>query len=383
MNHMKILQTITTLNKSWGGPSSCTYNLVKGLNELGTSTDVLALKSDDPSDLIGTDKFIKYVDWDIRTPLFISHSYGNFLYRNTKNYDIIHANTIWLWTTHQACKAAKREKKHLIVSPHGMLYPQALKVSAWKKKIISPLFLRKDLESADVIHVTSEAEAGFVRDYGLKNQLALIPNGLILDSDPPKHNHLHDDKIRFGFVGRINRIKNIDLLIEAWHQLGSITDNAELVIVGKDDEKYETELRQYVKLHHLNNVIFTGFMSGDKLWDTIRSFDCLVLPSKSENFGMVVTEALIRCVPVIASKGTPWKDLVTFECGSWCEPTVGDIAQNIAEFLKRSNEERERMGINGFNLVESKYTINKVAANMSHLYGWMLGNESKPDFIID
>ena len=177
---MKILHTITTLNKSWGGPSSCTYNLVKGLNGIGVATDVLALKSNDPNDLIGTDPFIRYADWDIRTPLFVSKSYGDFLKCHADKYDLIHGNTIWLWTTHQACRTALKNRKPLVLSPHGMLYPQALKVSAWKKKIISPLFLRNDLRQADVIHVTSEQEAEHVRGYGLKNPIALIPNGLLL-----------------------------------------------------------------------------------------------------------------------------------------------------------------------------------------------------------
>lgn len=380
---MKILHTITTLNKSWGGPSSCTYNLVKGLNGIGVKTDVLALKSNDPQDLIGTDPFIRYADWDIRTPLYISKSYGDFLKGHADEYDIIHGNTIWLWTTHQACRAALKNRKPLVLSPHGMLYPQALKVSAWKKKIISPLFLRNDLRHADVLHVTSEQEAEHVRDFGLKNPIALIPNGLLVQEKPTLHDHTHNGKLRFGFVGRINRIKNLDLLFEVWNKLGELTSNAELVIIGKDDDVFETELRRYAKANSLNNIHFEGFLSGKKLWDAVSSLDCLVLPSKSENFGMVVTEALVRQVPVIASKGTPWRDLESYNCGIWCDSTINEMTQSIGRMITLTGDERKLMGERGRKLVIEKYTIDKIASHMRDLYSWILGEGSRPEFIID
>lgn len=380
---MRILHTITTLNKSWGGPSSCTYNLVKGLNGIGVATDVLALKSNDPNDLIGTDPFIRYADWDIRTPLFVSKSYGGFLKCHADEYDLIHGNTIWLWTTHQACRAALKYRKPLVLSPHGMLYPQALKVSAWKKKIVAPLFLRNDLRQADVIHVTSEQEAEHVRGYGLKNPIALIPNGLLLQDKPKLHDHGHEGRLRIGFVGRINRIKNLDLLFEAWNNLGDLTSNVDLVIIGKDDEAYEMELRRYAETNSLTNIHFEGFLSGMELWDAVSSLDCLILPSKSENFGMVVTEALVRQVPVIASKGTPWHDLETYSCGIWCDSSCNELTESIGRMIALPVAERKLMGERGRKLVMEKYTIDSVAARMRDLYSWILGEGPKPSFITE
>lgn len=380
---MKILQTITTLNKSWGGPSSCTYELVKELNRQLINTDILSIDAQIKDDRIGNDDFIKYVPCDFKTPLFISKSYGKYIKENINKYDVVHANTIWLWTTHQACKYAKKNNKPLIVSTHGMLYPEALKVSAWKKKIITPLFLRHDLRNADVIHATSEQEAEYIRNFGLSNPIAIIPNGLpeIYDSRTVIKDTREDEIYRFGFVGRLNRIKNIHFLLDAWKMLVHKYSNVELIIVGKDDEVYEHELRQFVKMNSLNNVKFLGFLSGENLSNAINSLDCLILPSKSENFGMVVVEALIRQKVVIASIGTPWHDLKTHGCGWWIEPNPAAIACAMEQVVNTPKDILSKMGENGRNLVLNKFTIESVAQQFASVYRWLLREQGKPECV--
>ena len=361
---MKILHTIHCLNKSWGGPSVCTYQLVKALNQTGTGTDLLSLSSNAEDDCIGTDPFIKYVEYDARTPLGVSRNFKQFLVENISRYDIVHANTIWLWTTHDAVRVAKKHGMPVVLSLHGMLYPQALQVSRWKKQLALPLFQRNDLRCADVLHATSMAELKSIRDFGLPTM------------------RQHENKIRhFGFIGRINRIKNIDTLLGAWAALGVKTSMCKLSIIGSDDEVYENELRQFVNDKHLGNVVFAGFLSGERLTRAIRELDYLVLPSKSENFGMVVIEALANGIPVIASTGTPWEELNLHRCGWWVDCTTGTLAKTLAKAIDLQEADRIEMGRNGQLLVERNYTIREIALKFRLLYEWIAGNEPKPSFI--
>lgn len=377
---MKILHTIHCLNKSWGGPSVCTYQLVKALNHSGTATDLLSLSSKVKEDCIATDPFIKYVEYDARAPLGVSRNFKQFLVTNINRYDIVHANTIWLWTTHDAIHVAKEQNKPVVLSLHGMLYPQALQVSRWKKQLALPLFQRKDLRLADVLHATSKAELKSIRDFGLTQPVAVLPNGIEIDAMPQirqqKNNIRH-----FGFIGRINRIKNIDTLLDAWAALGAKNSMCKLSIIGSDDALYENELRQFVNEKHLDNVEFTGFLSGKCLTQATRELDYLILPSKSENFGMVVIEALANGIPVIASTGTPWEELNTHRCGWWVDCTSDRLAKTLSEAIDLQESDRVEMGRNGQLLVERNYTIREIAQKFKQLYEWIASNGPKPDFI--
>ena len=377
---MRILHTIPGLNISSGGPSTCTYHLIRGLNEIGVPTDVLTISGGQNEPKVGAGAFIKEVDDDTFSPLVYSRNMKKFL-RGNQGYDLYHANSIWTYPSHITRKVALEADKPFILSPHGMLYPQALQISAWKKKITLALFQRKDLNEATCLHATCMAEMQFIRDFGLKNPVAVIPNCLNISAQPLVHRASENSVRRFGFVGRIHRIKNIDKLLDAWNRLKQKTHDAELLIIGSGDEVYTNELVQYATQNKLYNVRFLGFMTGEALVEQISKLDYLVLPSKSENFGMVVPEGLINRIPVIASKGTPWEELNSHYCGWWVDNDVATLAQTIEQALTISEEDRRSMGERGRALVLEKYTVEKVALKMKQLYEWVVNNGRTPDFI--
>jgi glycosyltransferase involved in cell wall biosynthesis len=108
-----------------------------------------------------------------------------------------------------------------------------------------------------------------------------------------------------------------------------------------------------------------------------------VLPSKSENFGMVVPEALLRKIPVIASKGTPWQELDTHNAGWWIDIGVEPLVKTLIEAMNMKPEDLGIMGKNGRLLVEQNYNIEVVSKKMIELYDWVLNKGSKPDFVYE
>jgi glycosyltransferase involved in cell wall biosynthesis len=113
-----------------------------------------------------------------------------------------------------------------------------------------------------------------------------------------------------------------------------------------------------------------------------RSADLFVLPSHSENFGLVVAEALASGVPVITTRGTPWEELVAHRCGWWVEKTTDSLAEALRDAMSRTDEERREMGERGRQLIEQKYTWSSVAAQMKSVYEWVLGKAPKPECIV-
>ena len=112
------------------------------------------------------------------------------------------------------------------------------------------------------------------------------------------------------------------------------------------------------------NFIFTGALNDDEKWAAYGRADVFVLPTYSENFGIVVAEALWAGVPVITTHGTPWKDLEDRKCGKWIDlPEEGSnpsawpaLVMALEEMMSLSDDERRQMGERGRRLVEEKYT---------------------------
>lgn len=115
-------------------------------------------------------------------------------------------------------------------------------------------------------------------------------------------------------------------------------------------------------------VHFVGWIYDKDKWNLIKESDIFVLPTYSENFGIVIAEALACGTPVITTKGAPWQDLETWNCGWWIERDVDSLVGALKEFLKLDEFELERMGRNGRQLVEEKYSSKVMADNMVRLY---------------
>lgn len=388
---MKVLQSIPFMLASQGGPSTCTCDLLQGLYDNGANVDLLTSKCSNPKDrnLGEGSQWLKEVDMDYRTPLALSSATDKYL--RVTEYDIYHANTLWLYPVHAVCAYARKVRKPYVLSTHGMLYPTALAVSSWKKKLMGAMWYNKDIMQADCLHATCMAELEYNRMYGYKGPIAVIPNPVVFhkfvnDNQDTSLNVLTNGKRTIGFLGRLHPIKKVENIIYALNLIEpEIRKKVKLDVMGKFDDKYELWLKEEVKRLGLeDSVEFVGFVSGKEKYERLKKLSALMVPSAQENFGMIVPEALICETPVYASLGTPWSELNECRCGWWRDNEPETIAGVIKEILMMSDEDLCSMGRNGRRLMEEKYEQHKVAAMMQQLYSW-IGNgmktERKPDFV--
>ena len=166
------------------------------------------------------------------------------------------------------------------------------------------------------------------------------------------------------FLSRIHPKKGIELLLEAWRN--SDTKGWTLEIAGNGDEKYISSLSDSAQ--DLKNVNFVGGKFAEDKWNFLRSADVMVLPTYSENFGIVVAEALAVGVPVITTEGTPWEDLKMYQCGWWINLSVISLKSTLQKVFNTPIHRLEIMGNNGRNLVKEKYDIQAVGCKMVELY---------------
>ena len=121
----------------------------------------------------------------------------------------------------------------------------------------------------------------------------------------------------------------------------------------------------------LKNVNFVGAKYGQEKWNFLRSADVMVLPTYSENFGIVVVEALAVGLPVITTAGTPWQDLEKYNCGWWIDLSTLNLKSTLVKVFNTPIVTLESMGNNGKNLVKEKYDIKAIGKKMVELYNNM------------
>ena len=375
---MKVLHSGSLDIKS-GGPALSTYLTIKGLKEYGIDADLIMPPLSKDGKLIASDVSVHYTNPVALKRFGYMHNIRPTLSALGK-YDLYHIQGLWQYLGHSVASFALRNHLPYIITLRGMLYPQALSHSAIIKRLSLKLYQGFDLKHAVCIQATCDEELNFYRELGFKNPVAVIPNPIETDGIINRKIISHNN-FRIGYLGRIHPRKRIERLIYAFNSLRSYLKDWELLIIGSGDVKYEEFLHAEVERLELKNVTFTGFLSGREKDDAIMSLAYLIVPSDFENFGNIVTEALVRGIPVVASKGTPWQDLEKYHCGWWIDndqETINDLIKSITNITIDS---RRIMGKNAKELVKEKYSVNTLGKKMASLYKWLLNYERQPDFI--
>lgn len=377
---MKVLQVISGMGLKSGGPTTCTFNLIKGIRELGVLADLLTFDANTDDEIISREPFMNIIKPSDSPRFGFSKELKDWIEKNC-DYDIYHINALWQYAPHAAARFAHKNLKPYVISTHGMLYPEGLKKSKWFKKIALTLYQSKDLTNATAFHATSEEEKKYIRAFGLVQPIAVIPNAIDTSNFGTPNFEPKVGKRKVGFMGRINPIKNIESLLQGWAKASSVTSEHELVIIGDGDPLYKRSLVELADKLGVTNIYYTGFVTGAEQEKILNELSFLVLPSFSENFGMVVPEALWKGVPVIASTGTPWQELETYNCGWWVGNDPDSLSLAITKALLLNENERISMGVKGNALISEQYTIAVIGQKMKLFYEWILGRIEKPEFV--
>ena len=290
----------------------------------------------------------------------------------------VHDHGIWLPSNHAVARAAERVGVPRIVSPRGMLSEWSLAHRGWKKRIAWRAFQRRDLESAAAVHATSDLEADEIRAAGIAVPVVVVPNGVELPPAGTRRRTASGGARRFMFLSRIHPKKGLVNLIDAWG--AARPEGWELVIAGPDEGGHRAEIERRVgALPPGSPVRIRGPIPDGEKWDAYRDADVLVLPTLSENFGVVVGEALASGVPVITTRAAPWSALVESGCGWWIDVGVEPLAAALRTAAALSDGEREAMGSRGRRLVEERFGWPAVARRMVSVYRWLADRGPEPE----
>jgi glycosyltransferase involved in cell wall biosynthesis len=273
--------------------------------------------------------------------------------RAIQNDTVIHDFGLWRPANHAVACTSAALAIPFISSTSGMLAPWALRHKRWKKRLGWWSYQRRDLLRATLVAATSRQEVRDIRNLVPKKPVALVPNGVALPARARTWNSKPRETRKAVFLGRIHPVKGLQNLVEAWRRVRP--SGWRCILAGPDECNHRSELEALLSSQDSRNSFeFIGPLDDEKKWALLNDADLFVLPSFTENFGIAAAEALAAGVPVIATKGTPWEELIAWQCGWWVDIGLGPLATALREATALPSRVRYEMGQRGRRLVEEQ-----------------------------
>ena len=378
---MKAVQVVASLENAAAGPSYSVARLAEALAGQGVESRVMSTGAPGCAQRGGA-RFeayrADYANAPVLRALKASRALARAIDAAAANGAILHAHGLWLMPNVYPAEAARRHGAPLVLSPRGMLAPRALQFSRAKKAVFSALAQTRTLRAVACFHATADSEVDDVRVAGYGAPVAVLPNGVDI---PPQAARPNGPQRTMLYLGRVHPKKGLDQLLEAWAWLESTHPDWRLRIVGPSEIGHGEVLQAQAGRLGLERVTFEAGLFGDARLEAYREADVFVLPTLSENFGMVVAEALAAGTPVICSKGAPWAGLETERCGWWTDHGAEALAGALGEAMARPRAELAAMGARGRDWMIRDFSWAGVAVRMARVYAWLKAEEDRPPWV--
>jgi glycosyltransferase involved in cell wall biosynthesis len=382
---MRILHVIPAVAPRYGGPSTAIWPLTAALREVGgVEVEIATTDADGPkgrlsrSDLPGGAGIVHLFPRERGEILKYAPELRRWLIRHAGEYDVIQTHSNWNDPTSAACRAARRSGVPYIIRPCGMLSQYTWRRSWWRKRAYWWWRERRNVRCATAFHVTSDDERQEVLRLGIAAQVEVIPLGIGNDAweAPIEPNWLRERCPQAGrrpivlFLSRLHPKKGItDFLLPAFAR---VKTDAFLAIAGGEDDhapgysRHATE--EIARLGLSRRVALLGPVPPQARWAAFDGADLFVLPSHSENFGIVVAEAMARGKPVMVTTGVQFGEHVSKSGGgAVVRPDIGELGERIDSWLK-DEPGRARAGEAGREYIRSHFTWRRTAERLAEMY---------------
>ncbi len=372
---MRIAQIVASLESRHGGPSRSVRGLATGLAHIGHEVELLSTATDGDG-IARNEASLTTRTFRREWPQAFSPSGSLNAQLHGGDYEVVHDHGLWLRPLHYAHRAAAKASSPLVISPRGMMSPWAWNHHRFKKALAARCIHPGAFAAAAGWHATSETEANDIRDLGFTQPVCVAPNGV----DAPSS----DDEsaaVRYWlairpalsgrrvalFYSRLHSKKRVLELIKLW--LSAPRGDWVLLLVGIPEEYSVAQLEALVLRHGAADRVFVH--DGTNAPPPYAVASLFLLPSHSENFGLVVAEALVRGMPVIATETTPWQNLDVIDAG-YCVAWT-NWSRALASLLAESPDALHARGRRGQAWATEAFSWEKIAGMLAAFYEQLRG----------
>lgn len=311
---MRVLHIMPSMDPVFGGPVAAIHVMARGLQEAGVDVDIVTVhpqarsKSSIEESRVG----LHWRSFPVQLPGYgVSMPLGRWLRKHVREYDLVHVHGVFSFSSLIAQREARRADVPYVVRPFGVLNRWGMeRRKAWLKRLIFQWLEKPVMDCAQALHFTSEEEAADVARLKIKAPGHVIPLGLDLspyEQLPPARlfescfPDFKADKTVL-FLSRIDVKKGLDVLLPAFKKVLSKIGGVKLIIAGDGDQSLLADLKlEAERLGIADSILWTGFLSGDVRLAAMAKATLFCLPSRSENFGMALLEAMASGVPCVST----------------------------------------------------------------------------------
>lgn len=372
---MKILQINASYKPAYiyGGPTMSVSKLSEELVKAGCTVSVYTTTANGDKELPLTPNTIHTVD-GVEVFYFhrVTKDHSHFspallasLWRNVKQYDVVHTHAWWNLVSVFAGLIAQLRQVPVVVSPRGTLsnYSFGYKNGLFKK--IFHGLLGRPLLNKSFIHATSPAELRSLQQIIKPRGIFDIPN-FVKISPSTKTKTTDNQNFRLLFFSRIDEKKGLDILL---HALALVKVPYHLTIAGDGNDSYIDFLKN---IAHYNNteahISWIGFQQDNK-FEVLGNHDLMILPSHNENFGNVVIESLSAGTPVLISEGVGLADYVVKNKLGWvCNARPESVAGAINDIALNKMDQLQHISAHAPAIIHADFDDDKLVQRYINLY---------------
>ncbi len=404
---MKILHVVPTYLPAWrhGGPIRAVHGLARALVARGDQVTVFT------TDLHGSETLDVprevAVDRDGVAVHYFPARWGRLAWAPTmkrallriSEFDLVHLHSVFLWPTLAAARAAERAGVPYVLAPRGMLVPELIEArGALRKSLWIRWFERRTIERAAALHATANLEAEDAQRLGERFGFQLpptivVPNGVEAESwggsaadlsalSPAVRTVITGGPFVLA-LGRVSWKKGLGELIQALAEVPPISPDLShepvtLAIAGNDEEGLTPRLIRLAEdLGLVTRVAFLGPVDGADRAALLTRCALLAMPSRSENFGNSLLEAMAAGRPVVTTPGVGLAAEITrATAGLVVDGDPASLGGAIHQILS-DGARAVAMGERGRALALGEYGWPRIAERMSQVYAELIAARGK------